>query len=99
MSERTYHANLTSLYFQRLVTNSTAVSINSTSQSKGIALLMSVETQSIRATFDGSTPTANTGILLTAANSPYYYEGIDGSKLKIARATAGAIVNLQTFTL
>lgn len=90
-------AGLISKQFQRIVTNSTATLLNTTAQ-VGTTLLVSVETQSIRVTMDGSTlPTANTGILLLAANSPYWFEGIDVSKFKLARATSGAIVNVQSF--
>jgi hypothetical protein len=58
---------------------------------------MSVEAQSVRIVFDNSTPAVSTGVLLTAANSPYLFEGIDGTKLKIARAASGAIVNVQSW--
>jgi hypothetical protein len=96
-SRRTQPAGLISLAFQKITTNSTATLLNSTAQA-GSTFLLSVETQSIRVTFDGSTtPAASTGVLLTAANSPYYFEGIDGTKLKLARATAGAIVNVQAW--
>jgi len=90
-------ARKTSCAFQKITTNSTATLLNSTGQT-GNTFLLSVETQSIRVVFDGSTtPAASTGVLLTAANSPYYFEGIDGTKIKIARATAGAIVNVQSW--
>ncbi len=82
--------------FQRIVTNSTATALNSTCQ-QGQALLLSVETQSIRVRFDSTAPTANTGVLLTAANSPYFWDTVKGSSLKIARATVGAIVNVEAF--
>ena len=90
-------ARKTSCAFQKITLNSTATLLNSTGQT-GNTFLLSVETQSIRAVFDGSTtPAASTGVLLTAANSPYYFEGIDGTKLKIARAASGAIVNVQSW--
>jgi len=97
MSKRNLPSGMVSVGFQRIVTNSTATLLNSTCQT-GSTFLISVETQSIRVIFDGSTnPTANTGILLLAANSPIYLEGIDGTKPKIARVTAGAIVNVQAW--
>ena len=89
-------AGLTSAGFQKITTNSTATGLNTTCAA-GQALWLSVETQSVRVTFDGSTPAASTGVLLTAANSPYYLDAIDASLLKIARAAAGAIVNVQSF--
>lgn len=83
--------------FQKITTNSTAAGLNTTCI-KGTTIWLSVEAQSVRVTLDGSTtPAASTGVLLLAANSPYWLEGIDGSKLKIARATAGAIVNVMSF--
>jgi len=80
--------------FQRIATNSTATGLNTTC-ALAQALWLSVETQSVRVRFDSTAPTANTGILFTAANSPYFFESIDGSTLKIARAAAGAIVNVE----
>lgn len=97
MSRRTIPAGLISVGFQRIVTNSTATLLNSTCQA-GSTFLFSVETQSVRVIFDGSTtPTANTGILLTAANSPFIMEGLDGTKPKFARVTAGAILQVQAW--
>lgn len=95
--QRLAPAKLTSSGFQKITTNSTATLLNSTCQN-GNVFWVSVETQSARVTFDGTTtPAASTGVLLTAANSPYWLEGIDGTKLKIARATAGAIVQVQAW--
>ena len=89
-------AGLISAGFQKITTNSTATALNSTC-SLGQALLISVETQNARITFDGSTPAASTGVLLTTTNSPYYFDAVDASTVKIARATAGAIVQVQAF--
>lgn len=98
MSTRTLPAGLINKVFQRVVTNSTATLLNSTAQGAS-ALYLSVEVKGIRFTLDGSTaPTANTGVLLNTTNSPYFLEGIDGTKFKLARAAAGAIVNVQAFT-
>ena len=89
-------SGLISAGFQKITTNSTATTLNSTCAA-GQALLLSVETQSARITFDGSTPAATTGVLLIAANSPYFFESVDASTLKIARATAGCVVQVQAF--
>jgi hypothetical protein len=90
-------AGLISKQFQRIVLTSTATLLNSTAQ-VGTTVLLGVEAQNVRITLDGSTtPTANTGVLLIPGNAPYLLEGIDVTKLKIARATAGAIVNAQSF--
>jgi hypothetical protein len=96
MARRNTPAGLLSVGFQKITTNSTATALNTTC-SVGSALWISVETQSARVTFDGSTPAASTGILLTAANSPYILDGVKASTLKIARVAAGAIVQVQAF--
>lgn len=93
---RTVPSGLISVGFQKITTNSTATTLNTTC-SAGQSLLMSVETQSVRITFNGTTPAASTGVLLTAANSPYYFDAVDASTLKIARAAAGAVVQVQAF--
>jgi hypothetical protein len=93
---RSVPSGLISQGFQKITTNSTATGLNSTCAA-GNDLLMSVETQSVRITFDGSTPAASTGVLLIAANSPYFFPAVPCNTIKIARATAGAIVNVQTF--
>ena len=89
-------AGLVSAGFQKITTNSTATTLNSTCQ-LGQALFISVETQNARITFDGSTPAASTGVLLLATNSPYFFEAVDASTVKIARAAVGAIVQVQAF--
>lgn len=97
--QRVAPPKLASVAFQKITTNSTATLLNSTGQT-GNAFWISVETQSVRVTFDGTTtPAASTGVLLTAANSPYFLEGIDGTKMKFARATAGAILNVQSWRM
>lgn len=97
MAKRNTPAGLIYQGFQRIATNSTATSLNST-VAAGQSFLISVETQSIRLRFDSTAPTANTGILVLAANSPIWLDGIKGSTVKIARAVAGAIVNVQSWT-
>lgn len=97
MSIRSIPAGLISKGFQRIVVLSTAGGLNSTC-SPGTAFEISVETQNVRMTFDGSTtPTANTGVLFVTGNSPYYLEGVTGANVKIARVTAGAIVQVQSW--
>lgn len=95
MTRRVSPAGLLSQGFQKITTNSTATGLNTTC-SLGSAILLSVETQSARVTFDGSTPAASTGVLLTAAASPYFFD-VRGSAIKIARAAAGAVVQVQAF--
>ena len=97
MSRRNIPAGMISVGFQKITMNSTSTFLNSTCQT-GSAFLISVEAQSVRVTFDGSTnPAATTGVLLLAANSPIFLEGIDGTKPKFARAAAGAILNVQAW--
>lgn len=96
MAKRNIPAGLVSAGFQRIATNSTATALNTTCAA-GSAFLISTEAQGARLTFDGSTPTANTGVLIIAANSPVFIEGVPGSLMKISRAAAGAILNVQAF--
>lgn len=97
MPRRTIPAGLVNVGLQRIALTSTATALNSTCQ-LGHAFMVSVETQSVRVRFDSTAPTTSTGILLTAANSPYYWEGVDGTKPKFIRVTSGAILNVQAWT-
>ena len=94
---RTVPLGLVSQGFQKITSNSTATTLNSTCI-QGTHALISVETQSARIVFDGSTPAASTGILLTAANSPYFFENVPLSGLRCARVAAGSIVIVQPFS-
>lgn len=97
MAKRNIRAGLVSLGYQKITTNSTAGTLNSTCIA-GNTFLISVETQSARLTFDGSTtPAASTGILLLAANSPYFFEGIKGSDIKIKGAAVGSVLQVQAW--
>lgn len=81
--------------FQRIVTNSTAVALNSTVRAAATVLDITVDTQSVRYRADGTAPTATTGILL-ASGQTYRLDGFNGtSVLKFARVAAGAIINVQ----
>ena len=85
--------------FQKITTNSTATALNSTCLTAS-SFMISIETQSARIRFDCNStnlPAATTGILMTAANSPYIYSSVDPSKIKIARVTAGAVVQVAAF--
>lgn len=93
---RVVPSGLISAGFQKITTNSTATTLNSTC-SAGQALLLSVEAQNVRVTFDGSTPAASTGVLLQTSTSPFFFDAVDASKLKIARVASGAIVQVQAF--
>lgn len=96
MPRRNIPSGMVSVGFQKITMNSTATLLNSTCQA-GNTFLISVEAQSVRVTFDGSTPAATTGVLLLAANSPIFLEGIAGTQPKFARAAAGAIMNVQAW--
>ena len=93
---RTVPSGLISVGFQKITTNSTATGLNTTCVA-GQALLLSVETQNARITFDGTTPAASTGVLLLATNSPYYFDAVDASTLKIKGAAVGSVVQVQAF--
>lgn len=96
MAKRNIPAGLTALGHEKITTNSTVKSLNTTTI-VGNAFLISVETQSARLRFDGGTPAASTGILLLAANSPFWLEGIKGSQIKITGAASGSILNVAAF--
>ena len=89
-------AGITSLGYQKITTNSTATTLNATCAA-GNTFLISVETQSARLTFDGTTPAASTGILLLAANSPYWFHGIKGADIKIKGAAVGSVLQIQAW--
>lgn len=93
---RTSPAGLISLGFQKITTNSTATALNSTC-SPGSAFIVTVETQNVRMRFDAGTPAASTGILFLSTLGPYFLEGVKGTDIRIARAAAGAVVQVQAF--
>lgn len=77
------------------LSNSTSVAVNSTVRTLADRLIVSVETNSVRFRDDGTNPTLSTGILLTAANSPYIFDGYNRtSSLKFQRATGSARVTI-----
>jgi hypothetical protein len=76
---------------------SSAVGLNSTSRASGQVLHISVATQSVRYRADGADPTANTGVLLTAANSPYWFHGYNGTSIKFIEDTGGAELQVMVY--
>jgi hypothetical protein len=96
MTKRNIPAGLTPLGHEKITTNSTVKTLNSTNI-VGNAFWISVETQSARLRFDAGTPAASTGVLLLAANSPYFFEGVKGSNIKITGAVSGSILNVAAF--
>lgn len=96
MAKRNITAGITALGYEKITTNSTVKTLNTTNI-VGNTFLMSVETQSARVRFDGGTPGASTGVLLLAANSPYWFHGIKGSQIKITGAVAGSILHVTAF--
>lgn len=89
-------AGLVAKGYQKITTNSTVQTLNSTCIG-ATTVLLSVETQSARIRLDGGTPAVSTGILLTAANSPYWFEGINSNNLKITGAASGSVINVMAF--
>ncbi len=81
------------------LSNSTAVAVNSTIRgAKASRLVISVETNSVRFRDDGTAPALTTGVLLTAANSPYVFDGYNRtSQLKFQRATGTAKVSILAY--
>jgi hypothetical protein len=96
MARRNIPAGLTALGYEKITTNSTVKTLNSTNI-VGNTFLISVETQSARIRFDNGTPAASTGILLLAANSPFWVYGVKGSQIKITGAASGSILNVVAF--
>lgn len=58
--------------------------------------LIQAESQDVRWTDDGTTPTASTGMLLTAGDSLYYDRG-PLSGLKFIEASASALLNVTYY--
>lgn len=96
MAKRNIPAGITALGSEKITTNSTVKTLNTTNI-VGNVFLISVETQSARLRFDGGNPAASTGVLLLAANSPYWFKGIKGSQIKITGAASGSILNVAAF--
>jgi len=96
MAKRNIPAGLTPLGYQKITTNSTVASLNSTCIN-GHSFLISVETQSARIRLDAGAPAASTGVLLLAANSPYWFEGVKGSDIKLIGAAAGSVLSVMAW--
>lgn len=80
------------------LSNSTAVAVNSTVRAAlPSMLLLSVETNSVRLRADGTAPTLNTGVLFTAANSPYWLPFDRTSQMKFQRLTGTCKISLMAF--
>ena len=96
--QRVGHAGLSPVSHQRIVMNSTAQAVNSTTRPADV-LLIGIQTASVMFRMD-AVPTATTGILLTASNSPYWLHGWNrtsrGVFIKYG-ATAG-VVQVSSFT-
>ena len=96
MAKRNIPAGLSALGYEKITTNSTVKTLNTTNI-VGSSFLISVETQSARIRLDAGAPAASTGILLLATNSPYWFEGISGSQIKIMGAAVGSVVQVMAF--
>lgn len=97
MARATVLAGLVPVAFQEMtLSNSTAVSLNSTVQAQASVLDVSVETNDVRYRMDGN-PTLNTGILLSTDNGPYRFEGYNGAPLAFQRTTGTAKVSVQAY--
>jgi hypothetical protein len=96
MAKRNITAGLTALGYEKITTNSTVKTLNTTNI-VGSSFLLSVETQSARVRLDGGNPAATTGVLLLATNSPYWFRGIKGSQIKITGAASGSVLHVMAF--
>ena len=98
MTQRIILAGLTATALERLVLNSTAVSLNGTTRAAGGSFLrLSVEGADARYSEGATAPTATTGVLLQA-DQVYEFSGYNGtSLLKFVKSTAGAIINVMRY--
>lgn len=93
--QRTIPAGLTPLAIQTVtLSNSTAVSLNGTSQG-GHIFDLSIETAAVRYRADGTDPTLTTGILLATGT----YHGVQlPAAATFQRSTGTAKVTIQPYT-
>lgn len=91
-------ASLIPVGFQSIsLTNSTAVSVNSTCQVAHV-LDISVETNAVRFRADGSSPTLNTGVVIPKDLAPFRFQGYNGtSQLEFQRSTGSATVSIMAY--
>lgn len=96
MARRSWEA-LSPLALQTIsLSNSTAVSVNSTTQTANV-LHINVETQPVRYRADGTDPTLTTGVTLQK-DTHYIFDHYDGtSQLAFQRTTGTATVSIQPY--
>ena len=98
MTTRTMMAGLSATAFERIVTNSTAASLNSTTRkAAGSVLRLSVETADVRYRSDGTAPTATTGVLLQS-DTAYEFYGFNGTSVfQFIDTGSGGVVNVERY--
>ena len=80
-----------------VLSNSTAVALNSTLRASAKILDISVETKAVRM-LASSNPTLTTGVLITTTASPFRFYDYNGtSSLKFQRSTGTATINVQGY--
>ena len=62
-------------------------------------LWIAAETQNVRITLDGTTPTATVGMLLYASNPGEYIAVGTGMTIQVIEATSGGVINYQFLSL
>ena len=78
------------------LSNSTALSINSTARADASCFIFSVETNDVRMRADGTAPTKTTGVLFgSASGGPYIIDWNGTSAVKFQRTTGTAKVSIQ----
>lgn len=75
----------------------TAVSIAVPTQAN--VLLIAAETQDVRVTFDGTTPTTTVGFRLYAGRDPFSFFVNSAMTVKVIEVTSGGVVNYQFLEL
>lgn len=89
-------AGLIGVGFETLVSSlSTAVGLNATNKA-GRAFHISIETQNARYRGDGTDPALSTGVVLIKDNA-YWFEDIDGNKLKFIRETGTCKISVMAY--
>ena len=94
-TKRTVKGALVPVGFQAIAATTSAVAVNSTLQDSHV-LHISVTTTDARYRADGTDPTNNTGVILETGNSPYWFEGYNGtSVLKFIRSGGSGTSNVD----
>lgn len=82
------------LLFDLINTAASTTLVNAGFSSRVNAINLTVEDGDIRVLFDGNTPTATNGILLSSGNV-YYYRGVPLDKMKLIRVSGNVVCSVE----